>query len=295
MSGIRQIAASWSGPIIAAAEFQRRVETWDLDRGERIAAFDTTVEFSGRLAISADGTRIVISAYERNGLACYSATDGTELWRRKDLKKVQVLRFSRDDRLVLCAPAPQPYQVLDRNTGETVYTIPRVRKTWESAFEAFCVHEKQNLIAMTSAGKRLVTIKPEREEYAFTGVAFGPAHLCVSEVGGDLRCFHLPDGGLRWRYHAEYPKRGLVYVLWVCYAECEGCFVGVLMKDLKDKHGITYALLKFAPSPEQPQVLVDPLAGAYATAFAKRGSRLITSTGEVLDTATGERVLTLWS
>lgn len=294
MAGIRQIAASWAGRTIAAAEFQRRVETWDLDRGERIAEFDTTVEFAGRLAVTADGTCIVASAYHKHGLACYSATNGQELWRRKDLKKVQVLRFSMDDRLVLCKPYPQPYQILDRDTGETVGTIPRVRKTWESALGAFCVHEKRYLIAMTSEGKRLTTIRPEREEYAFMAVAFGPEHLCVSEVGGDLRCFHLPDGGLCWRHHVEELKGGLAYVCAVCYAEREDCFVGILMLDNRDGLGLTYDLLKFAPSPEQPQVLAHPLAGGHTTAFAQRGSRLITSTGEVLDTATGERVLTLW-
>lgn len=63
---------------------------WDVAAGEKVSEFDTGMDFGGRrLAISADGERVVTGAYHRHGVEAWEAETGRRLWQRKDLKKVQ--------------------------------------------------------------------------------------------------------------------------------------------------------------------------------------------------------------
>src|SRR5207248_2897310 len=82
---IRHLATSWSGSVIAAAEFERTVHVWDVAELRHLTTFPTIMDFGGtRLAITPDGKNCVAAAYHVEGVAAYAAPDGTEVWRRKD-------------------------------------------------------------------------------------------------------------------------------------------------------------------------------------------------------------------
>src|SRR5882724_12685751 len=94
-TAVRQLATSRRGNVFAAGEFERGVHLYDLLTLERLRTIDTTLDFGGRrLAISNDGSTLIAGAYQVHGIAAYSCDTGKELWRRKDLKKVQQINFN---------------------------------------------------------------------------------------------------------------------------------------------------------------------------------------------------------
>jgi len=98
---IRHFASSWSGSVIAAAEFERTVHVWDVASERHLATFPTIMSPGGtRLAVTPDGKTCIAAAYHVEGIAGYAASTGAEVWRRKDLKKTQTLRVSLDGRRV---------------------------------------------------------------------------------------------------------------------------------------------------------------------------------------------------
>jgi hypothetical protein len=136
---IRYFASSWSGSVIAAAEFERTVHVWDFDGPRHLATFPTIMDFGGtRLAVTPDGRNCIAAAYHVEGIAGYVASDGTELWRRKDLKKTQTLRVSLDGRRVYACFDNRSCQVLNRETGKTIKTWAGVRDVWQSRTNRLC-------------------------------------------------------------------------------------------------------------------------------------------------------------
>src|SRR4051794_19045303 len=134
-TAIRQLATSWTGRVIAAAEFERTVHLYDLATQERLRTIETTLDFGGqRLAVSNDGRRVIVGAYHVHGIAAYSCDTGAELWRRKDLKKVQHLNFNGDDSRVLCCFDSGPCESLNTQTGQSGKSLRGVRGAWESPY-----------------------------------------------------------------------------------------------------------------------------------------------------------------
>src|SRR5690349_11802416 len=118
---IRHIATSYGGSIFAVAEFKRAVQIWCLAKNSLISAFEATLDFGGsRLAISSDGNSCVAGAYQIHGITCYEAASGRERWRRKDIKRVQNICFSPDDRQLFCGIEGRRMHVLNASTGETI-------------------------------------------------------------------------------------------------------------------------------------------------------------------------------
>ena len=118
-SSIRHLAASMTGERIAAGEFERTIHVWDLVARTPVSTFDTTLDFGGRrLAIAQDGRHCVVGAYRVHGVACYSADDGSEVWRRKDLTEVQSVRLSPDDSRVIVNCNDMGCQVLAQVSPE---------------------------------------------------------------------------------------------------------------------------------------------------------------------------------
>lgn len=67
---IRHLSSSWSGSVIAAAEFERAVHLWDLSAEKHVATFPTIMDFGGRrLAVTPDGKNCIAAAYRFQGIA----------------------------------------------------------------------------------------------------------------------------------------------------------------------------------------------------------------------------------
>src|SRR5262245_31219051 len=194
---IRQIATSWAGSAIAAAEFEHTVHIWDLDSGLTEYTMETTLDFGGkRLAISTDGACCIVGAYGPAGLAAYSTVDGVETWRRRDLNKSQDVGVSLDDRRIFCCLDKNRCEVVSRDTGKTLECMRGVRGVWESPYDRVRVLEKQSLIIQSEDGSTVA--KLPRTTFGVLSVCAGPGFLCISESAGPVRCLDLSTCEERW-------------------------------------------------------------------------------------------------
>ena len=276
---IRHLASSWPGSVIAAAEFERTVHVWDLAASRHLATFQTIMDFGGtRLAMTPDGKTCIAAAYHVEGIAGYAASDGMELWRRKDLKKTQTLRVSLDGRRVYACFDNRSCQVLNRETGKTVKTWAGVRDVWESPYQPIMLLEKRTLLLQSPEERKLATISAET--FAVLCVAFGPGLVCVSESTGPLRCLDAQTGEERWRFQ----EKGQHFVE-LAFAEHAQVFVGVCWPY---ERGGSFRLLRFEPQSGAASVVTE-LGKGGEFEFCLRGTRLLSSDGSVTDSATGRR------
>jgi hypothetical protein len=280
---IRHLATSWAGSVIAAGEFENTVHIWDLLAERCLTTLATVLDFGGtRLAIACDGKACIAAAYNSEGVAAYSIPNGAETWRRKDLKKAQTVRVSLDDRRVFACFDDRACQVLNRETGKTIKRWTGVRDVWESPYEPVTLLERHALILQSPENRKITSIA--RETFAALSVAFAPGLVCVSESGGPLRCLDIQTGEERWRF-AEKNQ----HFLEVAYAEHSSAFVGVCWPY---KFGGSFRLLRFQPRSGEVSAVTD-LGKSGRFAFCQRGTRLLTSNGLVIDSATGRRELML--
>jgi hypothetical protein len=274
---IRHLASTWSGSVIAAAEFERTVHVWDVAAEKHLATFLTIMDFGGtRLAITADGKTCIAAAYQVEGIAGYAASDGTEVWRRKDLKKTQTLRVSLDGRRVYACFDNRSCQVLNRETGKTIETWAGVRDVLESPYQPIMLLEKRALVLQSPEGRKIATIPAE--SFAVLCVAFGPGLVCVSESGGPLRCLDVQTAEQRWRFQ----EKGQ-HFLELAFSEQAQAFVGVCWPY---ERGGSFRLLRFEPQSGEMSVVTE-LGKAGEFEFCLRGTRLLSSDGSVMDSATG--------
>ena len=279
MSGhlIRHVATSREGSRFAVAEFERKVYVWSSRTRKPIAQFETTLDFGGnRLAVTTDGEAVIVGAYNRYGIAAYDSRSGAELWRRKELKKVQTICVSHDDCHLYCSFARRACHVLDRRSGDTTTIWRQVNNAWESAYDPVLLFEKRDLV-LHNAGRDLAPI--QRATFAVLDTAFAPGRVCVTESGGPVRCFDTSDAQEVWRFD---PPNGS-HVLPLSYAERLNMFVGI---DWPYKRGGLKRLVCFEKETGHAEVLAK-IDAFPPLAFCCKGSRLITPDGQFWDVATG--------
>jgi hypothetical protein len=276
---IRHLATNWSSSVIAAAEFERTVHIWDVTRRAKLATFPTSFDFGGtRLAITPDGRNCIAAAYHVEGIAEYLTADGSETWRRKDLQKAQTLRISLDGRRVYACFDNRSCQILNRETGKTIKNWAGVRDVWESPYEPVMLLEKRSLELQSPEERKIASFPAET--FAVLSVAFGPGLLCVSESTGPLRCLDTQAGEERWRF-----RESGQHFLKLAFAEQAQAFVGVCWPY---ERGGSFRLLRFEPQSGAAAV-VSELGKAGGFEFCLRGTRLLSSDGSIMDSATGRR------
>jgi WD40 repeat protein len=283
MTAIRHLAASRDGSVLAAAEFESTVHLWDLETLAPLRTFETTLDFGGsRLAVSPDGGLIVVGSYESDGIAAYRSSDGSEMWRRKDLKKVQQLRFSHDGRLVCCFDG-SPCERLDPMSGKSGKALRGVRKFWASDIGSQCllVHARDYVLADAKTNLAIIP----KASFAVLSAAFSPSEICISEAGGSVRCFSLKSGAMLWRFD---PPEG-THFLRLAYQESSDQFVGI---SWPFQNGGCYKLCRFDRDSGEARPQAE-ISSAYACAFWRNGSRLITASGAVIDLTSGHVEATL--
>jgi hypothetical protein len=277
---IRHLATSWSGSVIAAGEFERTVHLWDVAKRKHVSTFPTILDFGGtRLAVTPDGKNCIAGAYRVEGIAAYSTVDGTETWRRKDLKKVQTLRVSLDGCRVYACFDNRSCQVLNRESGKTNKTWSGVRDVWESPFEPVVLLEKRTLVLQTAEEEKLSSFT--RESFAVPCVAFGLDCVCVSESTGALRCLDTQTGKERWRFWESGR-----HFLNLAFAEQTDAFFGV---DWPYERGGLFRLLRFHPQSGE-SIVVTELGKTGEFEFCHRGTHLLSSDGSIIESATGRKV-----
>lgn len=280
---IRHFATS-QGPYVAAALFENTVSIWNVEIGVRRSKFETILSFGGkRLAIDNDAEHCVAAAYHIHGIACYNSQNGSECWRRKDLKKVQVLKTSLDGERVFCFFDDRPCLVLDVNTGQEIRRLVGVRDVYQSCFEQVQFLDKFRPELQTTEGELIGRI--DRLKFALLDAAFGNSSFCTSESGGDVRCFNTEKAKEIWRY-APSPGH---HVLTLGYSERCDAYFGV---EWPYVYGGNKLLKRFTRETGQVS-LVCELGQPAETLFCLSGNYMLTSDGLLIDVDTGQTVRTL--
>jgi hypothetical protein len=135
------------------------------------------------------------------------------------------------------------------------------------------------LVLQSPDERKIVSIPAE--SFGVLCAAFGPGLVCVSESAAALRCLETQTGRERWRFQ----EKGQ-HVLEVAYADQAQAFVGVIWPY---ECGGAHRLVRFDP-PSGKVSIVTELGRAGEFKFCLRGTRLLSSDGSVVDSATGRRV-----
>ena len=277
MSSIRHLAGSYDGAIFATAEFKSVVHLWDLLTLTKLNVFETVLDFGGsRLAISPDGKIVVTGAYEKEGIAAYRASDGVELWRRKDLKKVQQLQFDREGHRLWCCFDEGGSKCLEAKDGKSALSLRGVKRLWESQFGSAQIFCRSADLAISYNLSEVVPIP--KASFAVLKAAFSESQVCISEAGGPVRVFSLSSAKEVWRHD---PKKG-VHFLNVAFSYATETFVGVswpfekggpsILTDFNKATGTAHPICEV----DSPEII-----------FCKKGSRLVTRLGTVVETKDG--------
>ena len=280
---IRHLASSRFGDRVAAAEFEERTHIWDVRKLRRVLSFATILDFGGnRLAISSDGTLCVAASFEKHGVACYSTDSGNELWRRADVQHSQHISFTaNDDGIIVCTDDRSSY-ILSRLDGKTVSTFENAHRVIESEWGSFFFQSSDQMKVTGPGG--FVRVIP-RLTFAELAVAFSPAHVCLSESGGGIRCVEIESGAEVWRHF----QKGH-HAVHLFYSRAEDTFFAV---DFEYESGGNSRLLRFRATTGQMDVSSHRNFHGEV-AFCFDGSRLVTGIGDVIDSTTGLSVGHLW-
>lgn len=276
---IRHLAGSRDRPLVAAGEFERHVSVWNVATEALVSSFETVLDFGGsRLALSHDGEQCLAAAYNRRGLACYSAKTGAVVWERLDLKGTQKLHLSHDGHSVYASLECRPCHQLSLRTGETIATWRGIRSVCDGGDGRVYMAPKEKNPYVLAARRRLMELP--RETFAILSACFFGEKIAITESGGDTRCFG-PAGELLWRYQ---PPRGS-HVLQLSQGPAGETLLGI---EWPYEKGGPYRFLTFTDTGRP--ILLSELQDTWETAFCDLCTRLVTSRGAVIDTGTGIQI-----
>lgn len=292
---IRHIATSYNSAVIAAGEFERQVHVFNIQSGKKINEFETVLDFGAtRLAISEDGLFCAAGSYSRDGIAMYKVSDGRVLWQRKDLKKVQYISFNYWDNnhSLLAFFDNKKGVILDRKTGDTVKILGPLDDIIQSHFRKIQLLDKYKLpLKVVDSTSNEIMFKIPRTTFAVLDGIFTPASVVISESGGCLTSYSLDNGKMMWKYE---PEKGH-HVLNVSYCGNTNQVFGVDQGYSEKARIRNTSLICFNNNSGkiEKKYLIKNYPGE--TGFALKGTRLISSEGEIIDTSNGKVVNTLWN
>jgi hypothetical protein len=276
---IRHLAPARDTPLVAAGEFDKWVSVWDTSRRAELSRFETVLDFGGRrLALSCSGRRCFAAGYRANCLACYDASAGDQLWKRRNLKHVQRIRVSANCHDLYCSFNGRASLTIDGDTGEDVQRHKGVNGIYESDLGPLLVLEKRNCFEVWLQSREKVG-KIGRNSFGTLDVAFSPDLIAISEAGKPVRFLGITDS----RHAAHYTPPANHHVLKLAFSPEANCFLGI---EWNYQSGGSKRLIRLADTGDAHLVA---LIGEPAEAvFLNRGAQVLTTDGTVFDTATGQ-------
>jgi hypothetical protein len=261
-------------------EVKGQVSIFALDQGKRVFSFAVRFDSGGqRLAVAPGDETCFVGCYDTHGMAAYSASDGSELWRRRDLKHVQHLKTLSTGDSVFCGRESNS-QVLASGTGETLARPRGARSLYASPFGPDIVIGARQFELHTPLG--VCRGKIPRKTFADMACGFSPTEFAVAECSGPLRCFDLATASMVW----EHQPAERSHFLGLTYLEETRCFVGWLRNvDLK----LPDQLVHFASRTGAVQCVISLGTAVHGT-FCRRGKAFFTDSLILISTATGEVV-----
>jgi len=278
---IRAIVTTVNGDKFAVAEFDTNIQVWDLTKG-LVNKFSANFDFGGnRLSISEDGKYLIVGGYSASTITAFDIETGEQLWQRKDLKKCRsVIILNRFYNQVFVNLERQGLHILDIETGSTLENLRGVEFYYENPFTNIDLLEKSTSISLTDRTKRKTLKNLAKTTFAILDTAFskdkivcaysGNPLVAVSTlnfetiwttnvIGHFLRIEYSNELdkilGIRWEYENGSPK-------YLCYIDVN---TGKIEKEIN---------------------LGEPIE----VEFLKQGGLILTSTGKLYSTLTGQLI-----
>lgn len=221
------ISTGYNTSILAVARstsydrIEAQLSIYDLAAGRLRGEFPVRFDSGGRrLSLSRDSQSCFVGCYDVHGLAAYSALDGSELWRRRDLKAVQCVDALPFKDAVYCGREGAGH-LLCGKTGQTLEKPRGVKSVYPSPLSKHVLVSARSLDVHSPFGTRVGRI--QRTTFAELDCCFSDREILVTESGGSVRCFDLPSLGLLWTHT---PRVGSHFMR-LCFSQSLGCFVGV--------------------------------------------------------------------
>lgn len=274
---IVHVATSYDGDIAAVAEFEHNVQIWNIRTVQRLSSFETTMDFGGtRLAINQSGTICFAGAYERQGIAAYDAQTGEELWRRKDLKKVQKLRASLDGGRLFCGFESRDFLILDESDGQSLEAISGAVDVWESPYESVVTVVQRGRDYSVRNLENVPFLTLSRTTFAALDFAYGPQSLCISECTGAVTCFDVSSGKTRWKFD---PGEG-IHVLKLSYIESQHKYAAITRRYEESGDLLLHTI-------DAETGMATEIASVNGcSSFCYKGSHVLTPDGNLHNTST---------
>lgn len=207
--------------LFATGEYESRVAVWSLRSKERIAEFETVLDYGGRRLAWVPGEEPVVVAggYASGGVAAYDAVTGRTLWHRPEFRGVQSLIGIPGTTQCAVGIEGRSMRILDAVTGEIVTTFRAAEDCFVSPYAPLA------LLAGRSPAFRCCAMPVGEtvwggtlEGHAVLDVAFSPDSVLISESTGPVRCLDL-SGTPRWSI--TFPRGShAVRLVWCESAKC---------------------------------------------------------------------------
>ena len=267
---------------VATCDRDGTVRLFDLETLSQSACFETDADFGGsRLHISPNGSLVATASYNNARAAVYDSA-GNALWHRGNLTDIQVVRFSPDSDILYCSYDRGTVSAFSAHDGEPnrfgwfKKTIGGCYRLYESPCDDRILHDRiERSFKLTTKNQKSVATLP-RKTFGLLDVAFAPEFVCTSESTGPISCYHI-DGESVWQIDHDDGTHALDLV----YDKNRGMFLAITWP--YEDGGAQY-LLSIQPSTGEI-VSSDLLPEDSSLFFAKNGTLLISSTGEVFETA----------
>jgi outer membrane protein assembly factor BamB len=212
------------GIITDSNRIKGRFEVVDLNSGSFLRDFEVRWEPGSRQTICRDGVLCVAGAYDEWGVAAYDLRDGSEVWRRKDLKRIQVVTAFENEDLVFCGREGKPAHLLNSQTGQTVREFRGVYTLWPNPYDNSRIVGATRFELHYPLGVRRAVIARNNNDDEMCA-AFSRGAVIIAERRGAVRCFSTQSGDCRWIHtlpderhveHATFLERENVFVVFEC-------------------------------------------------------------------------------
>jgi len=279
MHKMRHIATARDSSVFLTAEFEDKIYSWDLNTYERISEFNSVLDFGGqRLAISGDGTKCVAASYSGRGISMYDVSSGSEIWCRKDIKKIQFITFDSLNETLYVGVEDMPLLILKLSDGEDEGKMKSITEVY------FDLLSSKRLLLK---GRRTIILDDfciTSPTFAFLDIQGVGKGIVMSAVSNDLMYYDYNENTITWRIS---PKDNEHFIK-IAFSEKNKIIYAVLYKYNEPRKPPYYLLYAISKLDGAIQFVYPLPTEACEFGFAQKATRLICSCGDVFDISLSE-------
>ncbi len=277
---IRHIAIDNNDKFVAFGEFKSMVYVYELLVMKQVSAFKTNLDFGGtRLSISNDNKNILAGAYNKYGISAYDINNGLLIWQNKTIKQLQIIKPSvKNSEHIYVSSEKDGTFLLKEKTGEIISKLLGVSKIWDDI-------DGHEVMFHINKGKIIVSLNSNILGEIRSGtnlvfdICFIGKRFLIAE-GNQLHCYNKLNLDQVWSVELSSDEM----ILNLVYDKENLVVYGVRTNIKTGKRSLINI------NPETGEISMIREVEANAVQFFNSGRSIITSSGEIIETKTGNIV-----